>query len=145
MPKFGTKIYALFIKMPYLMFGYFSARILKNYSYIWNQHPRIGLIPKFREKMKMPIFGTKNALFGYFWTRILFEINTLEFVNYEFLTHIMNFGIGSAFSKGLGSAFSEGLGPFYKVCPVQRCSWEKLFLKYAANLRKNTHALVRFQ
>ena len=34
MPKFGTKIYALFIKMPYLMFGYFSARILKNYSYI---------------------------------------------------------------------------------------------------------------
>ena len=53
---------------------------------------------------------------------VLFEINTLEFVNYESLTHIMNFGIGYAFSKGLGSAFSEGLGPFYKVCPVQRCS-----------------------
>ena len=29
------------------------------------------LYGKFREKMKMPKFGTKNALFGYFWVRIL--------------------------------------------------------------------------
>ena len=35
--------------------------------------------------MKMPKFGTKNALFGYFWARILknychIEISNLEFV-----------------------------------------------------------------
>ena len=29
------------------------------------------LIAKFREKMKIPKFGTKNALFGYFWARII--------------------------------------------------------------------------
>ena len=64
MPKFGIKN---------ALFGYFSARILKNYCYIWNQHPQI----------------CQN----------------------ESLTHTVNFGIGSAFSKGPGSAFSEGLGP----------------------------------
>ena len=35
----------------------------------WNQHPRICLIARFRKKIKSK-FGTKNALFGYFWTRI---------------------------------------------------------------------------
>ena len=39
--------------------------------------------------MKMPKFGTKNALFGYFWARIkkktivIFEIRTLEFFNLQ--------------------------------------------------------------
>ena len=28
---------------------------------------------------------------------------------------------------------------------IQRCSWEKVFWKYAANLQENTHAEVRFQ
>ena len=28
---------------------------------------------------------------------------------------------------------------------VQRCSLEKVFWKYAANLQKNTHAEMRFQ
>ena len=28
---------------------------------------------------------------------------------------------------------------------TQRCSWEKVFWKYAANLQENTHAEVRFQ
>ena len=28
---------------------------------------------------------------------------------------------------------------------VQRCSWEKVLWKYAANLQENTHAEVRFQ
>ena len=27
---------------------------------------------------------------------------------------------------------------------IQRCSWEKVFWKYAANLQENTHAEVRF-
>ena len=81
MPKFGTKN---------VLFGYFWARILKNYSHIWNQHSRTCyificyyllfiffqysqicyylelLIAKICKKAKMPIFGTKNALFGYF-------------------------------------------------------------------------------
>ena len=39
----------------------------------------------------------------------------------ESLTHTVNLGIGSTFSKGPGSVFSEGLGPglgqLYKVCP----------------------------
>ena len=52
------------------LFGYFWSRILKNYCHIWNQHPQSCLISQFREKTKMPKFGTKNVLFGYFWSRI---------------------------------------------------------------------------
>ena len=33
-------------------------------------YPRICLIAKFREKMKMSKLGTKNALFRYFWAGI---------------------------------------------------------------------------
>ena len=57
MPKFGTKN---------ALFGYFWARIFKTFCHIWNQHPRICQIAKFRKKMKMSNFGTKNALFEYF-------------------------------------------------------------------------------
>ena len=57
-------------------------------------------------------------------TIVIFEINTLQFVKNESLTHTVNFGIGSAFSKGPGSAFSEdsgpGPGPLYKVCLKKR-------------------------
>ena len=72
----------------------------------------------------MSRFGNKNALFGYFWARIsktivIFEISTLEFAKNESLTHTINFGIGSTFSKVAGSDFSEGSGPgpglLYKV------------------------------
>ena len=59
--KFGTKN---------ALFKYFWARIIKNYCYIWNQHPQICQIAKVREKMKMPKFGTKNVLFVYFWAGI---------------------------------------------------------------------------
>ena len=48
---------------------------------IWNQNPWICLIAKFCEETKMPKFGTKkcriwafltkNALFRYFWARVL--------------------------------------------------------------------------
>ena len=38
----------------------------------------------------------------------------------EFLTHAVNFGIGSAFCKGPASTFSEDPGPgpglLYKIC-----------------------------
>ena len=39
--------------------------------HIWNQNPWICLIAKYCEIMKMPKFGTKNALFVYFWASIL--------------------------------------------------------------------------
>ena len=52
-------------------------------------------------------------------TIVIFEISILKFVISESLTHTVNFGIDSAFTKGLESAFSEGPGPrpgpFYKV------------------------------
>ena len=52
----------------------------------------------------MSKFGSKNALFGYFWgiiskTIVMFEISTLEFAKNESLTHTVNFGVGFAFSK----------------------------------------------
>ena len=49
---------------------YIWAIILKNYCGILNQHTQIYLFPKFCKK-KMPKFGKKSALFGYFCTRIL--------------------------------------------------------------------------
>ena len=53
-------------------------------------------------------------------TIVIFEISTLEFAKNESLTHTINFGIGSTFSKVAGSDFSEGSGPgpglLYKVC-----------------------------
>ena len=74
MPKFGTQN---------ALFGYFWARISKSYFYISNQHPRVCLIAKFRDKN--PKFGTKNALFGYFRARILKTIDTRETNNFEFV------------------------------------------------------------
>ena len=59
---------------------------------------------------------SKNALFGIFGLEfekaiVISAISTLEFLKNESLTHAVNFGIGSAFSKGLPSGFSQGLGP----------------------------------
>ena len=64
----------------------------------------------------MPKFGTKSALFGYFWagilkTIVIFEIGTLKFVKNKSLTHTVNFGIRSAFSKGRGLVYSDSPGP----------------------------------
>ena len=59
--KFGTKN---------VLFGYFCARIWKQYCQIWNQLSRICLIANLW-KMKLRKFRTKNALFGYFWVIIL--------------------------------------------------------------------------
>ena len=57
MPKFGTKS---------ALFEYFLARILKNYSDIWNQHLEISVIPKFCDEREMPNFGNKNTDLGIF-------------------------------------------------------------------------------
>ena len=66
----------------------------------------------------MPYLGICGLKFKK--TIVIFEMSTLKFVKNESLTHTVNFGVGSAFSKVPGSAFSEGpgLGPglLYKVC-----------------------------
>ena len=71
MPKFGTKFALIgyfWPKMPYLCI--LGLECSKNYYHIWNQHPQICLLSKFTRKTRMPKFQTKNALSGYFWTRI---------------------------------------------------------------------------
>ena len=69
--------------------------------------------------------GRKISYLGIFGlefskTIVIFEVRTLKFDKNESLTHTVNFGIGSVFSKGPGSAFSEGpgrgQGTLYKVC-----------------------------
>ena len=45
---------------------YYWAGIWKWYCIIWNQHPRICLSEKLREKTRTPKLRIKNALFGYF-------------------------------------------------------------------------------
>ena len=47
--------------------AYFWARIFKIYCRIWNKHPRSSVTARFFQEIKLPKFGTKNALFGYFW------------------------------------------------------------------------------
>ena len=83
MPKLGNKS---------ALFGYFWAKLLKNYCHIWNQHPQICLFPKFREKKKQKKkqtkFWTKSVLIGFSAlefskTIAIFEINTHKFVHLE--------------------------------------------------------------
>ena len=66
----------------------------------------------------MPYLGILGLEFQK--TIVTFEISTLEFAKNGSLTHTINFGIGSNFSKGQGSCFSEGPGPgpgpLYKLC-----------------------------
>ena len=50
--------------------GIFGLEFEKKYCHVWNHHPRIYLIENYIEIMKMPKFGTKSALFGYFWAKI---------------------------------------------------------------------------
>ena len=70
--------------MPYL--GIFGLELKKTYVIFKISTLEFCLTAEYREIMKMPKFGTKSALFGYFWARILkktiviFETNTLEFV-----------------------------------------------------------------
>ena len=65
---------------------------------------------------KTPYFGTFGLEFGK--AIVISEINTLEFLKNESLTHAVDFGIRSAASKGPESGFSEGPGPgpLCKVC-----------------------------
>ena len=51
--------------------GNFGLEFEKNYCHIWNQHPRICLIAKYHEIVRMPKFEIKSTKFGYFGARIL--------------------------------------------------------------------------
>ena len=59
-------------------------------SYL-NQQARICEIAKGREKMKMPKFEKKNALFGYFGLRFKKTIVTFETSTPKFV-YLQNFG-----------------------------------------------------
>ena len=77
----------------------------------------------------MSKFGSKNALFGYFWgiiskTIVIFEISTLEFVKNESLTHTVNFGVGSAFSKAKKQKCLN-LGPRMPYLGIFRVEFQK--------------------
>ena len=140
MPKFGTKN---------AWFGFFGQEFENN---IWNQHPRICLIAKFRRKTKMYKFGTKIALFGYFWARILRNYchiwnQHLQIVKNESLTHTANCGIGSVFSTALGSAFSGGPdpGPLYKVCRQLTHIYESFKEQYSRSIQSTSWLFEKFR
>ena len=76
MPKFGTRnaLFGYFWpNMPSL--GYFWARILKKLlSYLQSAPSNLSNLSIYKtlqkKKKKKPKFGTKNALFGYFWPKM---------------------------------------------------------------------------
>ena len=116
--------------MPY--FGVLCSSFDKLLPYL-KPAPRIWLIAKFCERVKIHRERTKMSklrpkllclgIFGLgFWKLpVKFEIGTLEFVKNEFLTHTVNLGVGSAFSKSLRFSFSEGsgVGPLFKLYQVE--------------------------
>ena len=69
---------------------------------------------------KLPYLGVSRLEFER--AIVIFKISNLEFIKNEFLTSIVNFSIGSVFSKAPGSTFSEGpvAGPGFlcKVYPM---------------------------
>ena len=57
----------------------------------------------------MPYLGTFRSSFEK--TIVIFDISTAESIKNEYLTIIVDFHIGSTFSKGPRSAFSKDPGP----------------------------------
>ena len=131
--KFGTKI---------ALFGYFWATILKNYFYIWNQHPRICQTLRFRVKIKMLKFGTKNTQFWCFETGIFKHYCRIWNEHPEIQ---WTFGIRSTFSKGPWSAFSERPGP--RLGPLFKVRYVSLMfgvLKAEVDEKQNAHNFISF-
>lgn len=69
---------------------------------------------------------------------VIFESSTLKFVKNKFLTEIVNFGIGSTFSKCPGSTFSEGPcpgpGQLFKLCHYSSASGNWIWHDYPTSL-----------
>ena len=70
--KFGTK-------MPYLVI--LGLKFENNIVIFEISTFEFVFSAKFCEKTKMPKFGTKNALFGYFWAGIFLEKAIVIFLN----------------------------------------------------------------
>ena len=110
------KFLNLGLKVPY--FGLFRQEFEKTIVTVEISTLEFVSIKKFGKGPKLPHSGT----FGLEFEKaiVISEMSTLEFLKDESLTHKVNFGIGSDFSKGLRSPFSEGpgpgSGPHYKVC-----------------------------
>ena len=81
MLRFGTKCGLFEYFWPTVLYlDIFGLEFKKNYCDISSQHLWICLIAKDCEIIKMPTFGTKSALFGYFWPKTLYlDIFGLEF------------------------------------------------------------------
>ena len=90
----------------------------------------------------MPKFGTKNALFGYFWPKMLYLGNFGQEFKKKYchiwnqhpqicqnvsLTYTIDFGIGSAFSKGLGPG--SGLGNLLYTAALRTGNWLVLLVQ----------------
>ena len=119
MPKSGNKSALLCARIVQKVS--FWAKIWKNYCHIWNQHPRIFLITKLGKGPKLPYSGTFGLEFEK--ANVISEMSTPGFLKDESLTHKVNFGIVSDFSKGLRSPFSEGSGPGSgSHCKVCQCT-----------------------
>ena len=121
MPNFGSKnaLFEYFLTKNAL-FGYFRARILKNTIVIFEINTNFVYLQNFTKKQKYLNLGPKMLYLGIFGLECKNVIViTLKFVKIESLTHAVNCGIGSAFSKSPGSTFSDGSrpdpGPLYKV------------------------------
>ena len=85
----------------------------------------------------MPFFGL--VIFGLIFdiNIVIFEISTLEFVKCEFLTHTVNFGIGSAFCKGLGSVFSVRVRFIkYVFFKAQFSYWPLVWMCHSLSMNK---------
>ena len=112
--------------------GNFGLVFYKNYYHIWNQHPRIFLITKFREIMKMPKFrtknakcGTRNALFWYFRAEIckqychVWNQSPWFYLNAKFreIRKMSKFGTKNAFIRCFWARISKKLQPYLKSAP----------------------------
>ena len=107
----------------------------------------------FTKKLTPPIH------FKSFWPSVVFhiEISHLTCIANQMIVFYMKCNTGLKCVNGSSTKFLEPL--FYRIAhfscfPVfvkvteaalHKCSWEKVFWKYAANLQENTHTEVRFQ
>ena len=136
MQKFSGKQKCLNLgpKMPYL--GVFRLEFKKYYCYIWNQHPWICLISKYREIMEMPKFGTKSVLLGCFWAGILKNYSNIWNQHLQITvitkfceeTEMPKFGTKNAlFGCFWAIIFLKKLLSYLKLAPLNLSNWKILW------------------
>ena len=114
------------------------AGMFKNYCHICNQRPPICLIAKFRAKIRILKFGTKNALFEcfgqQFWkTIVIFAISALEFALLQSLVQkIKNLKFGTKNARF--PYFGAGIWNYY--CRIwNQCPRICLIVKFGAKIK----------